>query len=327
MREHRECTSLLKCKVCHVPCQVFEDDAEPTVAHERSECERCLQNHPKCKNTQKCDPCKTQCGSLEKDVQASIRAASRCKICKEAPRCKKHGKCDSCKKYCQQEEQTALTTETPETTTLPEAKDRASHILNLSSSRRKPGVARLTHRKPAILHEVERDIHDEDVVAAAAPSLEEICNPMMVSPVIGEASGGNLPENAPRYYTIGGFRPGPKMNVLLHLLNIHRTEDIDSVIVVAKLKSTRVSAGKEVPVIVDFSKLFTNVQSGEGNRIDGPTIQLTSEVDKELEMATEKKKAAKGEASLTPEEVYKVIQHAIQLVSNLYECEISCYVD
>lgn len=331
--EHRECTSLLNCTVCHIPCQIFEEYAKPTPKAEFTqglesfnECEQCLRNHTECKSVLKCDPCKTICEVAERDIQESIRAASRCKICKEAPRCRKYGKCDSCKKYCEHDEEKPQTMTTEpirlmETTT--EIRERSSHILNLMSSRRKAGVARLTHRtRPKILHEVERDVHEGsgDVLGAAAP-IQEICNPIIVSPVVAGSSdmkGANLSHTAARFYVLGAFRPGPRMNHLLHILNVRRTEDIAKVVVIAKLKSNR-GAANEPPVIIDYNNLFTSMDTqstGPGNRIDGPSIDLTSEIDKELHMAGEQKQTSKGESSLTPEEVFKVIEHATSLVSS-----------
>lgn len=330
LREHRECKKLLDCTVCYEPCDRFKEYALPTfrtttVNLEANDCERCLQNHPICNNSTKCDTCKATCAS-QKDIQASLRAASRCKICKDTPRCRKYGKCDLCKKYCERDDDKVATTTVasvkPLETTTAEKEHLSSHILNLTSSRRKAGIGRLSLRtKPVVLHEVERDIHEksDDVVGAATP-FDEINDPNIVLPVVGGArdmKGLSLSQTAPRYYPIGAFGPGARMNHILHMLNIHRSDDIEKIIVIAKLKSP-VTVGNEPPVIIDYSKLFTNVdvQSGPGNRIPGPSIDLTSEIDKELEMAGVQKKVSKGESSLTPDEVFKIIQHAVSLVSN-----------
>lgn len=267
----------------------------------------------------KCEACRTICGA-----EKGIRAASRCILCKDSPRCKKYGKCDLCKKYCKRDEEKVPTTTVEPVKPLeasPEAKNRSSHILNLISSRRKAGIARLIHRnKPKVLHEVERDIHEsnENVVGAAAPA-EELCNPIMVSPVVAAAkdmNGVDLSQAVPRYYTVGAFKPGPRMNHVLHLLNVYKTDDIEKLIVIAKLKTPQVS-GQEAPVLIDYSKFFSNVdaQNAPGSKVEGPSVELTSEIDKELQMAGEQKKISKGDSSLTPEEVFKVIQHAISLVS------------
>lgn len=221
------------------------------------------------------------------------------------------------------EKETTTTVESVKPLETTTAEKEHSHILNLTSSRRRAGLGRLFHRtKPVVLHEVERDIHEkgDDVVRAAAP-LEQTGDPIIISPVVGSArdmKGSSLSQMAPRYYPLGAFGPGARMNHILHLFNIYRSDDIEKIIVIAKLKSPAVT-GDEPPVIIDYSKLFTNVdvQSGPGNRIEGPSIDLTSEIDKELEMAGEQKKISKGESSLTPDEVFKVIQHAISLVSNV----------
>lgn len=131
-----------------------------------------------------------------------------------------------------------------------------------------------------------------------------------------------LPGTAVRYYTVGAFRPGLKMNVLLKLLNIQRTDNIEKLIVIAKTRAQRVAKDAGPPVIIDISKLFTNqstieVNRGDGNRIDGADIALTEKLDKELQKALDKKKEMLGESRLTPDEIDRIIENVTSTVSFL----------
>lgn len=332
LRANRECKTLSECKICHIPCEIFEEDAIPTtkatitttIGIETNECNICLHKNPKCKSALKCEPCKTICKITDKDLQASLRAASRCKMCRDTPRCKRYAKCDRCKRYCDQNDERVETTTTesvkPVQTTTQKQIHRIESLVGPLSNQ-KTRIASLTQRnRPEILHEVERDIHgSSDDVGAAAP-VRENGDPILVFPAVSDAEdmkGALLSETAPRYYTIGAFRPGPRMNHFLNLLNVHKIEDIEKLIVIAKLKSNQPSSENEAPIIIDYSKLIQNIdkQAEPGNRIDGPSIDLSSEIDSALQMAAEQKKISKGISSLTPDEAFKVIQHAISLVS------------
>lgn len=132
-----------------------------------------------------------------------------------------------------------------------------------------------------------------------------------------------LPGTAVRYYTVGAFRPGLKMNVLLKLLNIQRTDNIEKLIVIAKTRSQRVTDDAGPPIIIDISKLFSNqssieVNKADGNRIDGADIELTDMLDKELQKALDKKKATSGDTHLTPEEIDDIIEQVTSMVSFQY---------
>lgn len=130
-------------------------------------------------------------------------------------------------------------------------------------------------------------------------------------------SSGLRPDN-PRFYTIGGFRAGPKMNQVLQLLEVEDTENIEQLVVIAELKS---KAGLRYPApLLDVSNMFSNNSEpivGEGNLIKGVDMELVDKVDKELTKAMEKKELLLGTNYLTPEDVDKVINHAKKLVCNI----------
>lgn len=128
-----------------------------------------------------------------------------------------------------------------------------------------------------------------------------------------------LRDTAVRYYTVGAFRPGLKMNVLLKLLNIQRTDNIEKLIVIAKTRSQKVTDEAGPPIIIDISKLFSNqssieVNKADGNRIDGADIELTERLDKELQKALDKKKTKLGDTHLSPEEIDKIIENVTSTV-------------
>lgn len=515
LRAHRECKTLLECKICHIPCEVFEEDAIPTTTTttttrstsvETNECKLCLEQNPKCKSAVKCEPCKAPCKITNKDIQASIRAASRCKLCKESVRCRRHAKCDHCKKYCDQsdeETQTTTTTlktitksqpelierrakiarlvEREEPKTLDEAEkdnsndsskeeeeedtdiknqdddeeqpttkqpkknttkpsqiktdlmkslisnfkpqgdgvaqrnqpksfdeiesessesseleseeiqttetvvasttespsdfvrslekgdlkrneskmfsdvetnnsqenseednveiemtttehtkttteDQSHHIQSLIHHQKHAGIIRFDQRsKSKLSEEVEKDIHEdsEEIVGAAVP-LQEDCKPVLIFPSVSSAQDLGkevLPQTAPRYYPIAAYKSGPRLINLLHLLNVRsRIEDVEKLIVIAKLKSSQPLSENNAPVVIDYSKLIQNIDNQFGNKMDGPSIDLSYEIDKALEMAAEQKKISQGSSALTAKETFKIIQHAIALVSiNFYK--------
>lgn len=131
--------------------------------------------------------------------------------------------------------------------------------------------------------------------------------------ILDPSSG--LHPNTARFYTIGGFRPGPKMNEVLKLLKITDTENIEKLVVIAQLKS---NAGVRCPTaVIDVSNVFGNKSDamvGEGNTIKGADMDLVDKVDKELVKAMEKKHLLLNTMYLTPEDVDKVLKHAKKLV-------------
>lgn len=305
-----------------------EEDAKPTTTRITTEgetisaCDMCLRKNSKCKSALKCEACKAVCKITDKDVQASLRAASRCRICRESSRCKRHAKCDHCKRYCEPNDENIQTTTAESTKPLQTTTELPHYIQSLKGPRKTELASFSQRNKPKMLRAVERDVHEssDDIIGEAAP-MQQNCTPILIFPAVSNAEnmqGASLSQAAPRYYTIGAFLPGPRMNHFLHLLNVRRTEDIEKLIVIAKLKSNQPSAENEIPIIIDYTKLMqdTDTQVGPGNRIDGPSIGLSSEIDRALQMAAEQKKVSKGTSSLTPDETFKVIQHAILLVSN-----------
>lgn len=130
-----------------------------------------------------------------------------------------------------------------------------------------------------------------------------------------EPSSGLHPNTA-RYYTLGGFRPGPKMNQVLKLLKVTDSGNIEKLLVIAQLKSNGGVSGP--PALIDVSNVFNNnsdAKLGEGNRIEGADMELVDKVDKELIKAMEKKELLLNTNYLTPEDVDKVLKHAKKLVS------------
>lgn len=196
----------------------------------------------------------------------------------------------------------------------------SSRIKSLISSGRKSIEARLAQiKKHNILNESDEDDTDDDILGAVAPTPEN-CDPILVFPAVSgvkDMKGADLPQTAPRYYTIGAFRRGPRLNHFLHLLNVQRIDDIEKVIVIAKLRANQSLSENEPPIIIDYSKLIRNTDAhvGPGNKIKGPDVSLSYEIEKALQMAAQQKNTVQGVTSLTPDETFKVIEHAISLVS------------
>lgn len=279
----------------------------PLLEKKQRQCDHCLQMHPKCTSIAKCEPCKIYCKDCNADVKVGARTApTKCQMCMESPKCRKLGRCESCKKFCQEEnvDEEVSTMNAASTERVKEPSD----ILELMSSRQK------------VHHDVERDTNEKDTVAAPLRTNEPVSINKVNVPTLIATTGNSemikLHNTAPRYYTIGALKPGPKMNILLHMFDILKTDNVEKLIVIAKLKSDQ-AAGTEPPVILDISRQFSS--GNLGSKTVGSDIQLTHEIDRELQMAGEKKKATRGESHLTPEEVDKIIAHAISLVSD-FDC-------
>ncbi|XP_017771360.1 PREDICTED: uncharacterized protein DDB_G0284459-like, partial [Nicrophorus vespilloides] len=160
---------------------------------------------------------------------------------------------------------------------------------------------------------------------------DKVCNPVKINErsadpkdLVGLAPRINvengLSENQERYYTVGSFGPGPKQTLLARLLNIPWNAKLDRLIVLAKNNAKTAQSLPPHPVIIDTAHVFT-VNDGKPaeldvevhnvkNDLDEPS-KLTSKLNKELDAAIETKKKILQDSHLTPEEIDKIIEHAI----------------
>lgn len=139
-------------------------------------------------------------------------------------------------------------------------------------------------------------------------------------------ANSGLNENENRYFTVGAFGPGPTQNLLARLLHVKEMNNIRRLIVLAETKAKNTVDETAHPLVIDTAHVFTR-NNGKLNQIDVEVHNvnskqhdenealLTQQVNKELDMAMEVKKQERGDSHLTPEEVDKIIDHAVSQVS------------
>lgn len=157
--------------------------------------------------------------------------------------------------------------------------------------------------------------------------------PIVGSVQISELQSSNQPnqsfENSNRYYTIGSFGAGPQQNLLVRLLNIVRKDSLDKLIVLAKPKGQEENEEQESPVIIDTANVFsfnisdkelaTEIHTVDGSKIpQAVDLELTSKIDHDLDMAIKEKRRKAGKGFLTAEEMDKIIDHALSMVSKMF---------
>lgn len=134
-----------------------------------------------------------------------------------------------------------------------------------------------------------------------------------------------LNENENRYFTVGAFGTGPTQKLLARLLHIKEMNNIRRLIVLAETKAKNPVDETAHPLVIDTAHVFTRnngqhnlvdveVHDVNNNEHDMNEVLLTQQVNKELDMAMEVKKQERGDSHLTPEEVDKIIDHAVAQV-------------
>lgn len=133
-----------------------------------------------------------------------------------------------------------------------------------------------------------------------------------------------LSEKEDRFYTIGSFQPGPMQSLLAKLLNISKKDKLQNLVVLAKSQSKYANTEDIHPVIIDTAHVFTK-NTGPTEKLDVElhdvgyeklNLDLTENLNKELDMAIEAKKKLVGDSHLTSDEIDKLIDHAVSLVGS-----------
>lgn len=137
----------------------------------------------------------------------------------------------------------------------------------------------------------------------------------------GDDDAAGLSESEDRLYTLGAYSDGPLRRLLAKILRV-QSPRMDSIVLMGKMRSKHSKPEVVKPFVIDTAHVFTTsgnpdkelnleLHPVDGNGLD---VELTEEVNRELDLAIERKKAISGKSQLTSEEVDRIIARVVSLV-------------